>query len=168
MYDIALTAQNSRIRDMVALVEKYRDGITKHSVVATLDTGLVIKSVTGIDLKVLPSGLEGGYLQLAGLVNTGNVRMVVFLHDPLLNLDNPGVIELLRSCNMQNIPFANNMTTAEFIMYRFLEKEMATYWQGPEARPGLNHLSLTPQDPAGFRRSNAVRPSSRQVQLKRH
>ena len=135
MFDMALTAQNSRIRDLVALVQKYREGIAKNSVIATLETGLVIKNITGIDLNLLPCGPEGGYLQLAGLVNSGNLRMVIFLHDPLLRLDDPGIMDLLRSCNVQNIPFANNMTTAEFILHRFLEKEMAVSWRCPEARP---------------------------------
>jgi len=138
MYDMALTAQASKIPDLVTLVQKYRDGIAKHSVVATLDTGQAIKSVTGIDMDFLPSGFEGGYLQLAMLVNTGCVRMVVFLHDPLIRLDDPGVAELLRSCNVQNIPFANNMTTAEFILHRFLEKEMATSWRCPDLRSDHN------------------------------
>jgi methylglyoxal synthase len=142
MYDMALTAESSRIRDLVALVEKYRDGIARHSVVATLDTGLVIKSVTGLDLKLIPSGLDGGYLQLAGLVNSGSVKMVIFLHAPHLELSNPGVMELLQSCNIHNILFANNMTTAEFILYRFLEKEMANYWQGPEARPSRRYVQI--------------------------
>lgn len=134
MFDIALTAQNSKIRELVAIVQKYREGIAKNSIIATLETGLVIKSMTGIDLNLLPCGPEGGYLQLAGLVNSGNLRMVIFLHDPLIRLDDPGVAEFLRSCNMQNIPFANNMTTAEFILHRFLEKEMAAYWRCPDTR----------------------------------
>ena len=138
MYDIALTAQSSKIRDMVILVQKYRDGIAKQSVVATLDTGLAIRSMTGIDMRVLPSGFEGGYLQLARLVSAGSLRMVIFLHDPLLRLDDPGITEFLRSCNVQNIPFANNLTTAEFILHRFLEKEMATTWRCPDARPDRN------------------------------
>ena len=135
MFDMALTAQNSKTCELATLVQKYRDGIAKHSVITTLDSGLVIKSVTGIDLNLLPCGTEGGYLQLARLVNTGNLRMVIFLHEPLLRLDDPGIMDLLRSCNVQNIPFANNMTTAEFILHRFLEKEMAASWRCPEARP---------------------------------
>lgn len=135
MFDMALTAQNSRISNLVTLVQKYREGIAKNSIIATLETGLVIKNMTGIDLDLLPCGPEGGYLQLAALVNGGNLRMVIFLHDPLLRLDDPGVAELLRSCNVQNIPFANNMNTAEFILHRFLEKKMAAYWRCPEARP---------------------------------
>ena len=132
MYDIALTARNSKIWELVSLVQKYHEGIVKHSVVATLDTGLVIRSMTGIDVSLLSRGAEGGYLQLARMVNTGNLRMVIFLHDSSLCLTDPGIIELLRSCNVQNIPFANNITTAEFILYRFLEKESATYWRCPQ------------------------------------
>jgi len=135
MFDMALTAQNSKTWELATLVQKYHDGIAKHSVITTLDSGLVIKSVTGIDLNLLPHGTEGGYLQLAKLVNSGNLRMVIFLHEPLLRLDDPGIMEFLRSCNVQNIPFANNMTTAEFILHRFLEKEMAASWRCPEARP---------------------------------
>jgi methylglyoxal synthase len=138
-YDLALIAQNSKIWDLVNLVQKYQDGIAKHSVVATLETGPIVKSMTGIDMHTLSFGPEGGYLQLAKLVNTGNLRMVIFLHDPRLCLDDPGIMELLRSCHVQNIPFANNLTTAEFILFRFLEKEMATYWRCPEARPEYNY-----------------------------
>jgi len=135
---MALTAQTPKIRDLVTLVQKYYDGIVKHSLVSTLDTGLVVRSMTGIKIDLLSCGSEGGYLQLARLVNTGNLKMVIFLHDPLLCLDGPGIIEFLGSCNMQNIPFANNMNTAEFVLHRFLEKEMAISWRCPEARPERN------------------------------
>jgi methylglyoxal synthase len=135
MFDMALTAQNSKIRDLVTLVQKYHDGIAKHSVITTLDSGPVIRNMTGIDLDLLPRGCEGGYLRLARLVNSGNLRMVIFLHEPLLRLDDPGILDLLRSCNIQNIPFANNMSTAEFILHRFLEKEMAASWRCPDTRP---------------------------------
>jgi len=138
MYDIALMAQKSKIRELVSLVRKYHNGIAKQSVVATLDTGLAIKSMTGIDIELLSCGFEGGYFQLAGLVNTGNLRMVIFLHNPQLSLEDPGILELLRSCNVRNIPFANNMTTAEFILHRFLEKEMSNCWRRPDSRPDGN------------------------------
>jgi methylglyoxal synthase len=72
MFDIALTAQNSKIWDLVTLVQKFYSGIVKHSVVTTLDTGLVIKAITGIDVHLLPCGSEGGYLQLARLVQANN------------------------------------------------------------------------------------------------
>ena len=134
MFDIALVAQNSKTGDLVNLVKKYRDGIARHSVVSDFETGLVIKSLTGIDITFLSSVDEGGYLQLARMVSTENLRMVIFLHDPQLSIDDPGIALLLRSCNMYNIPFANNMTTAEFILHRFLEKEMAICRRFPRAQ----------------------------------
>ena len=140
MFDIALAAQDAKIWDLVNLVQKYRDGIAKHSLVATLDTWAVIRSFTGIDVDLLPCGSEGGYLQLAGLVIGGKLRMVIFLHDPRLCLKDPGIMEFLRSCNLQNIPFANNVTTAEFILHRFLEKEMAILWRCPESRFERNFI----------------------------
>jgi methylglyoxal synthase len=133
MYDVALAAQESRVHDLVNLIKKYRDGICRFSLVSTLDAGVMIKRMTATDVSLLPRGFQGGYSQLARLVQSGNVRMVIFLHDPQLELNGPGIMELLRSCNTRDIPFANNMTTAEFILHRFLEKEMATCWRCPDA-----------------------------------
>ena len=135
IFDIALTAQDCRKWDLVGLVEKYREGISQYSVVATMDTGSIIKIGAGIDASLVSRGLEGGYLQIARLVDSGRLGMVIFLHDPTLNLSDPGVMELLTACNVRNIPFANNLITAEFILHRFLEKGMATYWRCPVARP---------------------------------
>jgi methylglyoxal synthase len=142
MYDIALAAQDSRIPDLVNLVKKYRDGICRFSLVSTLEAGALIKRLTAIDVTLLARGFEGGYSQLARLVKTGNVRMVIFLHDPQLELSDLGIMDLLKSCNMRDIPFANNMTTAEFILHRFLEKEMATCWRCPDIRMEHNLICV--------------------------
>jgi methylglyoxal synthase len=131
-FDIALTAQDSKKFDLINLVEKYRDGISQYSIVATMDTGLFIRRVTGLDMGLVECGSKGGYLQIARFVVQNQLKMVVFLHDPSLNLNEVGVRELLLACNIHNIPFANNVATAEFILHRFLEKEMAIQWRCPE------------------------------------
>lgn len=66
--------------------------------------------------------------------------MVIFLHNPLLDIHSPEVVELLQSCTMKNISFASNLTTAEFIIFRFFEKEMAPYCQGTETGLCTNHI----------------------------
>lgn len=132
-FDIALTAQNSKKWDLVRLIEKYRNGIVRHSIVTTLDTGLFIESMTGISVALLLGGTEGGYAQIARLVSSDNLKLVIFLHDSCLNLKDPGITALLKACSIQNIPFANNTATAEFVLHRFLEKEAATYWKCPAA-----------------------------------
>jgi methylglyoxal synthase len=148
VFDIALTAQDSKKDALIYLVRKYHEGIGKLSVVATLDTGLFIKNATGIDMSLLSCGSGGGYLQMARLVNEGRLRVVIFLHDHMLSLNDTGIMELLQACNVQNIPFANNLTTAEFILHRFLEKEMATYWRCPEIRTDFDPMAPGRQ-PAG-------------------
>jgi methylglyoxal synthase len=141
-FDIAFTAQNSKKLDLVDLVEKYRDGISQYSIVATMDTGLFIRRMTGLDMGLIECGSKGGYLQIAKLITQNKLKMVVFLHDPSLNLNEVGVRELLLACNIHNIPFANNVATAEFILHRFLEKEMATQWRCPEILPNHNLISV--------------------------
>ncbi len=134
-YDVALTAQDSKKWELVTLVEQFRQGLAQHSVVATLETGLFLLATIGMNFGLLLPGVDGGYKQIAEMVREEKVRLVIFLHGPDLNLKDHGVMELLRACISQNIPFANNATTAEFILQRFLEKEMATYWRCPEIRP---------------------------------
>jgi|GEM_PF-2538705 len=136
-FDIALTAEKSKKWELIRLIEKYREGIRQYSVVATLDTGLLISSLTGICVGLLSGGTDGGYYQMAKLVRNDKLKIVIFLHNSELNLADGGIIALLQACSIHNIPFANNVATAEFILHRFLEKEMATYWRCPEIRPDI-------------------------------
>ncbi len=141
-FDIAFTAQDSKKLDVINLIEKYRDGISQYSIVATMDTGLFIRRMTGLDMGLIEYGSKGGYLQIAKLVTQNKLKMVVFLHDHSLNLNEVGVRELLLACNIHNIPFANNVATAEFILHRFLEKEMAIHWRCPEILPNHDLISV--------------------------
>ncbi len=141
-FDIAFTAQDSRKLDLVNLIEKYRDGISQYSIVATMDSGLFIRRMTGLDVGFIECGAKGGYLQIARMVAQNKLKMIVFLHDHSLNLDEVGVRELLLACNIHNIPFANNVATAEFILHRFLEKEMATRWRCPNITPNNNLIPV--------------------------
>ena len=129
--DIAFTAQDSKIWDLIDLVSKYREGISQHSIVSTLNTRFLIKSVTGLEVGLLDEG-EEGYTKLARLVTGNEIKIVIFLHEPLINLNDMGVRDLLQACVIQNIPFANNVATAEFILHRFFEKEMALHFRCPE------------------------------------
>jgi len=131
-FDIALSAQDSRKWDLVNLIKKYRDGITQYSTVATMDTGQFIRQMTGLQRGLVESGARGGYEQIANFVTQDVLKLVIFLHDPSLNLNDVGIIKLLSACNIHNIPFANNIATAEFILHRFFEKEMAIRLRCPE------------------------------------
>ena len=132
-FDLAITAHDSKKEEVGRLIEKYRQGMTKLSIVATMNTSLAIKQITGLDTYRLGNGAIGGYLQMAKLVAEHDVKMVVFLQDPLsINLDELGIRLLLQACSINNVPLASNFITAEFILHRYLEKEMAVMWRCPE------------------------------------
>jgi len=137
-FEIAFIAQETRKGDLIHLIRKYREGISNHSTLTTRETGLLVRITTGLNIGFVEAATEGGYLHIARLVNCGDLRMVIFLHDPWLSLKDIGVMELLQACNMQNVPFANNVATAEFILHRFFEIADATYLRCPEIRIAAN------------------------------
>jgi len=140
-YDLAITANDFKKADVIKLVEKYREGIAQLSIVATMNTGLMIKHTTGIPVNLVENGATGGYLQLARLVADCDVSMIVFLQDPLsINLNELGIRLLLQACSVNNIPLASNLITAEFVLHRYLETKMATMWRCPE-RLSLSELA---------------------------
>jgi methylglyoxal synthase len=132
-YDLAITAHDLKKSDARQLIETYRDGIARLSIVATMNTGLMIRHMTGLPVDLIENGATGGYLQLARLVAENEARMVVSLQDPLsISLDEIGIRLLLQACTVNNIPLASNLITAEFVLHRYLETKMAAVWRCPE------------------------------------
>jgi len=140
-YDLAITAHDLKKADVIKLVEKYRDGIDQLSIVATMNTGLMIRHLTGLSVDLVENGATGGYLQLARLVADCDINMIVFLQDPIsISLNESGIRLLLQACSVNNIPLASNLITAEFVLHRYLETKMATMWRCPE-RLSLSELA---------------------------
>jgi methylglyoxal synthase len=121
-YDIAITVHDTKKKEMLVLLEKYLHGLKQLSIVATEDTGIMIKETSGLPVHLLRNGYSGGYLDMGKLVADGKISMVFFLHDPLMiGLDDLGIRLLLTSCSVNNIPFASNLITADIILHRHLE-----------------------------------------------
>lgn len=131
-YDIAITADSGKEREVVDLVSKYRDGLAELSIVATMETALIIRRDTGLQVGLLKESSDGGYFHIAQLVAHNDVKMVICLFNPgSINLDYPGMRMMLQLCTLHDIPMANNVATAEFIIERFLERQMATRYRCP-------------------------------------
>jgi methylglyoxal synthase len=100
--------------------------------VCTQNTGIVIEAVTGLDVSLVQNGKDGGYLELEKLIKSDEIKLVIFLHDPLtMQLNEPGFSLLLTSCTLHNVPLASNISTADFIIHRYLEMKMASVWRCP-------------------------------------
>jgi methylglyoxal synthase len=125
-YDIGLTAHDSKKEELVHLIRNYREALTECSLVATRNTGRMIQHSTGLSVAQMHSGLLGGYQQLGALIANEKVHMVIFMQDPFTVHPGEKDIEALtRICNIYNVQFATNMSTAEAVLHHFFEKKSA-------------------------------------------
>lgn len=114
---IALIAHDEKKDDMVNWVLKYKDVLKNHVLFATGTTGSILRKKTGLDITIFNSGPLGGDQQIGSRIVEGEINIVIFLCDPLESQPHdPDVRALLRIATVYDIPFANNLSTADFIM----------------------------------------------------
>jgi len=111
---VALIADDSKKDDIVALAKKYRFILSRYPLIATADTGQQIAAATGLTVERLASSAQGGLLQIAARVVSGEAIGVICLMDATLSPpDAPDRDALLRVCNLYDVPLATNVATAE-------------------------------------------------------
>ncbi|MBQ8163172.1 MAG: methylglyoxal synthase [Clostridia bacterium] len=119
---IALIAHDKKKDDMIALAIKYKDVLSKHELYATGTTGTLVMGETLLKITRMKSGPLGGDQQIGSMVAEGKLDLIIFLRDPLTSQPHePDVSALLRLCDVQSIPLATNVKSAE-IMLRQLEQ----------------------------------------------
>ena len=116
MINIALIAHDGKKPEMVSFVLRNKEFLSKANLYATGTTGSHIEK-EGIEVTRLLSGPKGGDAQIAALVATGDVDLVVFFRDPLdKHPHEPDVQMLMRLCDVHNIPLATNPKSAYYII----------------------------------------------------
>lgn len=114
---IALIAHDKKKDDMIALAIKYREVLGQHELCATGTTGTLVMGETGLRITRMKSGPLGGDQQIGSMIAEGMLDLVVFLRDPLTAQPHePDVSALLRLCDVQNIPLATNVKSAEIML----------------------------------------------------
>ena len=114
---IALIAHDKKKDDMIALAIKYKDTLAQHELYATGTTGTLVMGETGLKIKRMKSGPLGGDQQIGSMVAEGKLDLIVFLRDPLTSQPHePDVTALLRLCDVQSIPLATNVKSAEIML----------------------------------------------------
>ena len=104
---------------MIALAIKYRDVLARHELCATGTTGTLVMGETGLRISRMKSGPLGGDQQIGSMIAEGALDLVVFLRDPLTAQPHePDVSALLRLCDVQNIPLATNVKSAQIMLDR--------------------------------------------------
>lgn len=116
--NIAIIAHDSKKELMVQFCIAYCGVLSRHDLCATGTTGKIVSEATGLKIQRFLSGAQGGEQQIASRVACNEVDMVLFFRDPLTpKLHVPNDMDLLRLCDMHNIPVATNIATAEVLIH---------------------------------------------------
>ncbi len=114
---IALIAHDSKKAELLEWAETNREILSKHFLCATGTTGRLLADKINLPIETFNSGPLGGDQQIGSRIVESKVDFVIFLSDPLAaQPHDPDVRALLRIAVVYNIPMANNIATADFII----------------------------------------------------
>lgn len=116
--NIALMSHEKKKELMVQFCIAYAGVLAKHNLCATSTTGNLISEATGLQIKkVLNGGPHGGDGQIAARISYNEVDVLLFFRDPLSPTTREREeMNLLRLCDVHNVPVATNIATAEVII----------------------------------------------------
>jgi methylglyoxal synthase len=114
---IAFIAHDRKKDEMVNFVIAYEHVFTGQEMYSTGTTGLRIMENTDLKIHRFMSGPLGGDQQIGALVAINELDLIIFLRDPLMAQPHePDISALLRLCDVQGIPLATNIATAEILV----------------------------------------------------
>ena len=115
--NIGLIAHDSKKTLMQNFCIAYRGILNKHNLYATGTTGRLIEEVTNLSVHKYLAGPLGGKQQLGAQIAQNNIDALIFLRDPTdAKSHEPDVNDVIKLCDMHNIPMASNLATAELIV----------------------------------------------------
>lgn len=119
---IALIAHDAKKEELANLIKSHAASMSGYNLVATRNTGEIIRERTGLKVTLMQSEPMVGDQQIGALVASGIVKGVIFLRDPMTSQPHePDVSALLRLCDVYNVPLATNAGTAEAVLHLMFE-----------------------------------------------
>ena len=116
--NIALIAHDAKKELMVQFCIAYCGILSRHTLLATGTTGKLVSEATGLEIIKFLSGDQGGSQQIASRIGCNEIDMILFFRDPLnTRASDPDEAQLLRLCDVHNIPIATNIATAEMLIH---------------------------------------------------
>lgn len=114
---IALIAHDKKKKDLVEFAVAYKEILKEHELFATGTTGTRVSEATGLDITLFKSGPLGGDQQIGARVAENLFDLIIFLRDPLTAQPHePDVTALVRLCDLQSVPLATNLGTADILI----------------------------------------------------
>ncbi|MBS6918156.1 methylglyoxal synthase [Ruminococcus bicirculans (ex Wegman et al. 2014)] len=116
--NIALIAHDTKKELMVQFCIAYCGVLSKHNLCATGTTGKMVAEATGINVQRYLSGSQDGDQQIAARISCNEIDLLLFFRDPIsVKPHEPNDMNLLRLCDVHNIPVATNIATAEALIH---------------------------------------------------
>ena len=116
--NIALIAHDKKKELMVQFCIAYCGILSRHSLSATGTTGKLVSEATGLPIQCYLSGSQGGDQQIASRIACDEIDLLLFFRDPITPKPHePNENNLLRLCDVHNIPIATNIATAEALIH---------------------------------------------------
>ncbi len=116
--NIALIAHDSKKELMTQFCIAYCGILSKHTICATGTTGKLVAEATGLNIERYLSGSHGGAQQIGSRIACDEIDLLLLFRDPRNpKPGEPNETNLLRLCDVHNIPVATNIATAEALIH---------------------------------------------------
>lgn len=116
--NIAIIAHDAKKELMAQFCIAYCGILSRHKLCATGTTGKIVSEATGLEINCFLSGIQGGDQQIGALIACNEIDMLLIFSDPLNPKEHePNVSNLLRLCDVHNVPAATNIATAEALIH---------------------------------------------------
>ena len=119
MMNIALIANDAKKELMAQFCIAYCGILSRHNLCATGTTGKLVADATGLNITKFLGGPQGGDQQIAARIGCNEIDLLLMFRDPL-EIAKPGELnqqQLLRLCDVHNVPVATNIATAEALIH---------------------------------------------------
>jgi len=123
--NVGLIAHDSKKKLMQNFCIAYRNVLAKNELYATGTTGRLIEEATNLHIHKFLAGHLGGQQQMAAQISSNEMDMVIFLRDPQTpSPHEPDVNDVVKLCDMYNIPMATNIGTAELLIMALMNGDL--------------------------------------------
>ncbi len=115
--DIALIADDTKKELMTQFCIAYCGILSKHNLCATSITGKYIEEATGLKIEKMLPGSHGGAQQITSRISYNEIDVLLYFRSTSTSMELDEIdYNLLRMCDVQNIPMATNIATAEVLI----------------------------------------------------
>jgi len=130
--NIVVMAHNKKKPDLLKFLQEREEWLYGRTLIATGRSAEFLESANfKIPVRHLSPGKSGGYQEITQMVAEGGVDMVIFLRDHEVTQQHHEDIRLLlETCNVENVPLATNLASAELLIIGLIRKEASMKSKG--------------------------------------